>query len=191
MDKKQARALAKERRDVLPASVKVGMERKIAGRIEAASWYREAGAVLSYVSFRSEVSTAKIHRRILRDGKKLYLPKTFPDSREMIFFETGDLERLVSGYRGILEPEDTWPEWKGRENTIMLMPGVAFDEYGSRVGYGGGYYDRFLSIHRGRICRCIMLAFEAQRVPEIQREPWDEMPDEIVTEHGSQNMEKR
>ena len=119
MDKKQARALAKERRDVLPASVKAEMERKIAGRIEAASWYREAGAVLSYVSFRSEVSTAKIHRRILRDGKKLYLPKTFPDSREMIFFETGDLERLVSGYRGILEPEDTWSEWKGRAVLVM------------------------------------------------------------------------
>lgn len=184
MEKAEARTLAKGRRLGIPADVRVKLEEKIAARLLASVWYKEADIVLSYASFQSEVSTVEINRRVIRDGKKLYLPKTFPDRGEMVFYETADISKLTEGYRGILEPCGSWPKWNGRQagRTVMLMPGVAFDASGSRVGYGGGYYDRFLSLYGEKIGRCVMLAFEAQRTPQIHLEPWDKKPDKILTE---------
>lgn len=191
MEKEEARAYALKERGRIPKKSRRDMEERIVRYIAESPWYQRAEAVLSYASFRSEVSTAKIHDLILGDKKALYLPKTFSDRHEMAFFRTEDVTQLLSGYQGILEPEDTWPVWEGNMDTVMLMPGAAFDASGGRAGYGGGYYDCFLAKNRKNITYCVMLAFEVQRVPQIRREAWDQTPDGIVTESGVFRMEER
>ena len=170
MEKAEARELAKGRRLGIPVDVRIKLEEKIAVRFLESIWYKEADIVLSYASFQSEVSTVEINQRVIRDGKKLY--------------ETADISKLTEGYHGILEPCGSWPKWSGRQTgrTVMLMPGVAFDASGSRVGYGGGYYDHFLSLYGKKIGHCVMLAFEAQRTPQFHMGPWDKKPDKILTE---------
>lgn len=182
MNKKEARILALRKRDAIPLQERDRMGTEIAERLFAAPYYAEAEAVLSYVSFRSEVATGEIHRRILTDGKRLYLPKTYTDTHEIRFYQVAGASRLVAGYQGILEPEDTTYIWQGGVLTLLLMPGVAFDNRGVRVGYGGGYYDRFLDANREKIACSVMLGFEAQRMSLIMAEPGDQKPDEIVTE---------
>lgn len=189
MNKEEARAYGLRERSNLPEESRKRMEESIIRQIVESPWYQKAEAVLSYASFRSEVSTDKIHDIIFKDKKTLYLPKTFPDRHEMVFFRTDDDKQLVSGYQGILEPETSWPVWEGAENTVMLMPGAAFDVSGGRAGYGGGYYDRFLAENGNRIVHCAMMAFDVQRVPQIEREKWDQMPDEVITEAGIYRME--
>lgn len=189
MDKKEARKLALERRNSVSGTARLEMETKITEQIIRSPYYKQAQAVLSYAAFRSEVSTAQIHEKILADGKKLYLPKTYVKNHEMVFFRTENLNELVSGYQGILEPEETWPGWEGSGKTLMIMPGVAFDNAGNRVGYGGGYYDRFLMKYRDRIFHSMLLAFEIQRIPEIKAENFDLPADEIVTEVEGKNGE--
>jgi 5,10-methenyltetrahydrofolate synthetase len=184
MDKKKARKLAMERRNQLSAMERAAGEKKIAEQILHSPYYEQAESVLSYMSFRSEVSTAYIHKQILSDKKRLYLPKTYTDRQEMVFYPVTDKNELVSGYQGILEPAEGLPRWVGKTHTLMLMPGVAFDDAGNRVGYGGGYYDRFLANYRKQIFHCTMLAFAIQYIPVIDAECCDWKPDDIVTERG-------
>lgn len=189
MQKEEARAYGLRGRSEMPEESRRSREREMIQHIVESPWYQSAEAVLSYASFRSEVSTDKVHEIILRDKKVLYLPKTFPDRHEIVYFRTEDIRQLLPGYQGISEPKESWPVWEGAENTVMLMPGAAFDSSGGRVGYGGGYYDHFLADNRNRIAHCVMLAFEAQRVPVIEREEWDQTPDGVVTEAGIYRME--
>ena len=189
MRKEEARAYGLMGRSKISGESRKIKEEEIIQRIVKSRWYQKAEAVLSYASFRSEVSTDKIHDIILKDKKALYLPKTFPNRHEIVFFRTENVRWLLSGYQGILEPRDSWPVWEGAERAVMLMPGAAFDMSCVRVGYGGGYYDRFLANNRNRNMYCVMLAFEAQRVLQIERKKWDRMPDEVVTEDGIYRME--
>lgn len=189
MRKEEARAYGLTKRSKISGESRKIKEEEIIQRIVKSRWYQKAEAVLSYASFRSEVSTGKINDIILKDKKALYLPKTFPNRQEIVFFRTEDVRQLLSGYQGILEPRDSWPVWEEAERAVMLMPGAAFDSSGVRVGYGGGYYDRFLADNRNRDMYCVMLAFEAQRVSGIEKEKWDRIPDGVVTEAGIYRME--
>lgn len=182
MDKDKARRMALQRRSEIPMEKRIVYEKEIARRLMAEPAYQKADAVLSYMSFRSEVSTEGINRQILEDGKRLYLPKTFPARREMVFYRVEEIEELSSGYQGIREPEETEDSWRGDAGTLMVMPGVAFDDAGNRIGYGGGYYDRFLQSYNDRMSGCIMLAFETQRISSIDRESFDFPADKILTE---------
>ena len=126
-----------------------------------------------------------INERALRDGKRLYLPKTYPDRREMIFYRIRDLDDTSSGYQGIREPreQEPWnPQAQGAGPAVlMLMPGAAYDRRGSRIGYGGGYYDRFLGSCGNSVSYKVMLAFAGQQVTEIPVEVCDIPPDRIIT----------
>lgn len=155
--------------------------------------FLQASRVCSYASFRSEVETDCLNERILREGKKLYLPRTNPDTHHMVFYPVEHMEELVDGYQGIREPREGEPLFDGMGKNlnckekqagsiVMLMPGVAFDKEGNRIGYGGGYYDRYLSQYGGRIDSTCMLAFECQRVEKIEAENCDIRPDRILTE---------
>lgn len=125
--------------------------------------------LLCYVSYGSELDTRELIGEALRLGKQVYVPKA-GENRQMNFFQIGGLEELRPGFHGILEPSESAPVYMGaqltsdgnettavpgknrdqpkqKERTLMLMPGVAFDLYGNRLGYGGGYYDRYLAAH--------------------------------------------
>ena len=109
--------------------------------------------------------------------KKVAAPKVVGE--DMIFYQISQPEDLEPGYFGIREPKTSLPVADG-EDGLMIMPGVAFDNQRHRVGYGGGFYDRYLSKHTSHFTAA--LAFEFQMMEEVPTEPTDLLPDVVITE---------
>lgn len=188
--KSEARKRALHARDSLPAAYRAEQSRRIVKRVLESELYQRAHVILSYCSFRSEVETACLNEEILRHGKRLYLPKTYCGEKCIRFYEVKEMGSLEKGYQGILEPDDK----NSRElhlaksgvaagRILMVMPGAAFDAAGYRMGYGGGYYDRYLSRY-GTFLTSLLIAFEEQRASLLYAEEHDVRPDFILTQEG-------
>lgn len=132
--------------------------------------------ICCYVDFRYEVGTRKIIEEAWRQHKKVAVPKICAD--EMKFYYICGWEDLADGYYGILEPISI--KELDCENPLVIMPGAVFDRHCNRIGYGKGYYDKFLSRHT--LCKTIALAFELQMVEEIPCERYDIRPQQLITE---------
>jgi 5-formyltetrahydrofolate cyclo-ligase len=188
MDKKQLRREQIAMRDGIAPEQRKQWSEEIAEGVFDWKPFRDADTVLSYASFRSEVDTDAVNRRVLDEGKKLYLPKTNPATHQMSFFRVQTMKELVFGYQGIREPSgagipfEEEPEYK--QNVIMLMPGVAFDSDLFRLGYGGGYYDRYLAEYGDRIRHTCMLAYDVQKVKQTRPGQYDIRPERIQTNGG-------
>ncbi|GGG21308.1 5-formyltetrahydrofolate cyclo-ligase [Paenibacillus abyssi] len=158
----------------------------------AAEWLQASGGknVMLYVAFRSEVDTRPLVEWAWQAGLTVIVPLSDPLSRTMTLYELRDWSELRPGAYGILEPdpgkaavcsEDFVPD-------AVFVPGLSFDTAGGRLGYGGGYYDRFRErllskLGPGRPMPCwIGLAFEAQLADRIPREPHDANVDAVMTE---------
>lgn len=136
----------------------------------------KAESVCTYVSKGNEVDTRYIIESLWRLGKRVYVPKVY--GKDMHFHRISSFDELVCGSYGIMEPEgDAYEDALGG---IIIVPGVAFDKKLNRIGFGGGYYDRYLAGHDGFFK--VALAYDFQVVDEIQAEPTDIKPDVIVTE---------
>ena len=137
--------------------------------------------ILSYYSFGSEADTRQLIDRALRDGKKVYLPKVLSKTQMRFYqYEPGT---LIKSPRGIEEPPgDSSKEFvmsqEHPQNCLAVLPGLYFDKNGERLGYGGGYYDRFLSLCDG-ISTCAV-GFEIGMSGEIPTEQWDIKPQRIL-----------
>ena len=152
MTKKEMRKKMLSLRDSLSEKERREKSRVIAKRLFTLEEFQKAEVVLSYQSFRSEVETTEMNQKIRESGKSLYLPKTYADRKEMAFYRVYSDADLIPGYQGILEPQEKEPFTEELvslkpEKVLMLMPGAAFDDKGNRIGYGGGYYDRYLELH--------------------------------------------
>lgn len=118
--------------------------------VSALPLYRSASRVLFYISSPQEVDTRRLLKAALREGKEVFAPVSLPEG-EMVFYRLLCEEELRPGRFGILEPPALprrmlrFGEGEILSNTLCLVPGVAFDAFGYRLGYGKGYYDRFLS----------------------------------------------
>jgi 5-formyltetrahydrofolate cyclo-ligase len=139
--------------------------------------YRNAERIMAYADYNHEVITRYIIEQAWKDGKEVAVPKVF--GKDMVFYRLTDFSQLESGYFGIPEPKEDG-ETVSWEEAMMVMPGVAFDINCNRVGYGGGFYDRFLEKHP-YITR-VAVAFEFQMMSEVPVEPTDISPEIIVTE---------
>lgn len=145
--------------------------------------YKDCESLLVYVSFRSEVNTYDVIRAALYTGKKVYCPKIYRD--DMFFYQINSLDDLIPGYMGIMEPKEGLADFNNTGGkTLVLMPGSVFDKNGNRVGYGKGYYDRFLTDCRKKGVNLITsaLAFSFQVVENIPAEEHDYKTDYIFTE---------
>ena len=148
----------------------------ICRRLSALPEYVSAHNICAYISKGNEVDTKLIVDKAWTDGKHVYVPKVYGQNME--FIEITDYGELSLGNFGILEPDsDDFEEIK---DGIMIMPGVAFDRARNRIGFGGGYYDRFLEKHTGFVT--VALAYELQIVDAIDSEPTDIRPHIIITE---------
>ena len=143
--------------------------------------YQKADVIYAYVDCKHEVETSDIIRAAWADGKRVAVPKVL--GQDMKFFYITSLETdLEEGYFGIREPYEIHPadDKADESHALMLMPGVAFDEERHRIGYGGGFYDRFLEAHPA--LPHIALAFEFQVKESVPFESFDICPEKIVTE---------
>jgi len=136
-----------------------------------------------YVNFRSEVETLQLIRRCLENGQCVAVPLVDSAQSTMIALQVIDLEQdLQPGYYGIPEPDPAKTTLvEGKEIDAVMLPGSVFDTAGGRLGYGGGYYDRFLVNDAPQASR-IGLAFELQVVPAVPLEPHDQRLDYLITE---------
>ena len=141
--------------------------------------YRNAERIMAYADYNHEVITRYIIEQAWKDGKEVAVPKVF--GKDMVFYRLTDFSQLESGYFGIPEPKEDG-ETVSWEEAMMVMPGVAFDVNCNRVGYGGGFYDRFLEKHP-EVCR-VAVGFSFQILPEVPTEPTDIRPQVIVTEEN-------
>ena len=151
--------------------------RKITETLTQLPEYRNADRIMAYADYNHEVITRYIIEQAWKDGKEVAVPKVF--GKVMIFYRLTDFSQLEAGYFGIPEPREDGQvvSW---EEAMMVMPGVAFDVNCNRVGYGGGFYDRFLEKHP-KIQR-VAVGFSFQMLPEVPTEPTDIRPQVIVTE---------
>ena len=185
MTKKEMRKKMLSLRDSLSEKERREKSREIAKRLFTLEEFQKAEVVLSYQSFRSEVETTEMNQKIRESGKSLYLPKTYADRKEMAFYRVYSDADLIPGYQGILEPQEKEPFTEKLvslkpEKVLMLMPGAAFDDKGNRIGYGGGYYDRYLESHPQ--LHTLALAFDMQVLFEVPAEEQDIKPQLLVTE---------
>ena len=191
-EKERLRKLARQSRDDIPRHQQERWSGEIQQKVRNSPWYKEAGILLSYASFRSEVNTDQINQWALEDGKELYLPKTYTERHQMVYYRVRDLSLLIAGYMGIREPQEVDPwepaAYSAEIPVLMLMPALLYDGKGNRLGYGGGYYDRYLGCYGDRISHTVMLVFHIQQIPEIKTEKWDIPPDGIITDGGEREV---
>lgn len=140
------------------------------GRPEDGEW------VYLYMDIRNEAGTMPILRELWRRHIRTAVPRV--EGKELQFYKIESLDQLTSGHMGILEPMDGLKKAK-EQQALVVVPGVAFDHLGHRLGYGGGFYDRFFS-REPRHPRWA-LAYGFQMVERIPWESWDERMDVIVT----------
>ncbi|MCL6581100.1 MAG: 5-formyltetrahydrofolate cyclo-ligase [Firmicutes bacterium] len=146
--------------------------------------FRRARTVMVYLAFRGEVPTDLIVRRAAEDGKVVCAPVTLPAERRLVPVRlTGLAGELRPGAYGILEPDPArYPAVPPDRVDLVVVPGVAFDLRGARLGYGGGYYDRFLASEARRAVRA-GLAFEVQiSATPLPAAPHDCLMDLVFTE---------
>jgi len=142
-------------------------------------FFLEADAIYCYVDYRREVGTRDIIEHAWKLSKKVATPKVNGD--EMNFYYIQSFEDLQEGFKGILEPKQTYPA--NDENVLVIMPGAVFDKKCNRIGYGKGYYDKYLHAHPHY--KTIAIAFELQMVDKIPAEAYDICPNMIITEENT------
>lgn len=187
MKKKEIRRKILALRDNLSDAERARAKVLLTERILGHQWFYRSNTLLGFASYGSEIDTSEILQEALRLGKKVYLPKIVTrtatdceegnnDCLEMVFLRVRSLAELQPGYRGIPEPDACGVLGEGAEMfeyqpnnndcILMLMPGVAFDGYRNRIGYGKGFYDRFLADKPGLQNRTIAIGFSCQMTEE-------------------------
>lgn len=155
-------------------------------RLLGHQWFYRSEMILCFVSFGSEIDTRELLAEALRLGKKVYVPKVTKVSEKtvMCFYRLTELSELSKGYRGIPEPSGITEEYcyypEDVEKTLLLMPGVAFDGYRNRLGYGKGFYDRFLADKEGLWQRSIAVGFKCQLMEKIPAREGDIKPCQVI-----------
>jgi len=187
--KKRIRDKLLKRRDAIPPEAKNTKEIAIEKRLISLDVFQAAQCILMYVSFRSEVATRRLLDDIIKSGKKLVLPVVDASHKVLTLYEVKDTAHLRPGFMGIPEPGiDVNRKVTLDEIDLVVIPGTGFDPQGNRIGYGGGYYDRLLSLESKQLAKVehittVALAFEEQIGEEIPAEPHDIKVDMIITDN--------
>ena len=137
--------------------------------------YRNARSIYGYLPYNQEVRTVPLLEQALREGKRVAVPKCYGDEMRFIWME--DLARVEKGYAGIPEPISDGPV-ADDETALVLMPGMAFDLQGHRIGYGGGFYDKFLAREGNH--PTLALCYDFQVVAHLETEEFDIPVDKVL-----------
>ncbi|MFV0497974.1 MAG: 5-formyltetrahydrofolate cyclo-ligase [Candidatus Fimivivens sp.] len=171
----------KERRRVMTQNRKAVADHRIAVRIRSLPSFRRAKTVLVYVSMPIEVDTREIIAKALSDGKRVAVPRCVPGTREMEFYLIDSLEELSPSTFGVLEPlPDPARLLRDFSHSICVVPALACDRGGYRLGYGGGYYDRFLRDYPGEK---VLILYKCCFVAHLWHGRFDVPVDRVVTEY--------
>lgn len=181
MNKKTIRKEIIAKRDSLGQEAKKAMDDSIFNKVIKLKEYLKAESIFIFISFGSEVDTHRIINDALSRGKRVAVPRINKATKAMEIKLIKSLDNLRPALYGILEPEEEAESIGANELGMIFMPGVAFDLEGGRIGYGGGYYDKFLCDAKESIPR-IALAYELQIMDNLPLEPFDKRIHGLITE---------
>lgn len=200
--KKEIRRESLKRRNKLTSLERERATMLLTEKILGHQWYYLSDTILGFASYGSEIDTSEILEDALQKGKKVYLPKVIGE--DMIFYRIQSMDDLQEGYKGIPEPVgdteifdfevlynkhvvkencnnvNVSTRKDASENVLMLMPGAAFDMQRNRIGYGKGFYDRYLQDKEELQLRTIAVGFQCQMVEEIPADEFDIKPYQII-----------
>ncbi|PRR82694.1 5-formyltetrahydrofolate cyclo-ligase [Clostridium vincentii] len=169
------------KRDSLDLEKKRNFDKIIIGKLKETEEYKKSKNIFIYIGFGSEIDTAKYIEEFLMEGKKVFVPRTNMVIKTMDAVEITSLKELERNKFGILEPNKNKESIDKNQLQLIIMPGVAFDIDKGRIGYGGGYYDKYMEYIAEGIPK-IALAYELQIIDKVPREDHDILPDSIITE---------
>lgn len=189
MTKKEYRSIVKDKKRKLSEAFISSASECITNKLLNSIEYKENSVIYTYVSFNQEVQTNHIIETALKDHKKIAVPKViekvensnFSIIREMHFYYINSMQDLEQGFYGIKEPSTN--EIALNDKVLFIMPGLAFDLDKNRIGYGGGYYDKYLTSHSHVDFRKISLAYDFQIFDQLSVCDYDRKVDKIITEH--------
>jgi len=174
MDKKALRAQIRAQKRAMTDTQIQEKSAALAQKFYDSPLYQAAKTIYGYLPYNQEVRTVPMLERALADGKQVAVPKVYGD--EMRFILLTDLTAVESGYANIPEPIADGPVAQD-PTALVLMPGLAFDPQGNRMGYGGGFYDRFLEQEPNH--PTLALCYDFQMLPHLETEAHD-IPVDVV-----------
>ena len=187
--KNALRVKYKKQRQDLAADVKDNWDRAITKRVCSLWQYARCEWLLIYVSTPIEVDTHNLIEQALKDGKKVAVPRCVPGTREMEFYRIFSLDQLQAGSFGVLEPCPDEQEPIGQvPRALCVVPAFCYDRFGFRLGYGKGYYDRFLSNYEGRL---IGICYQDCIVGRLPHGRYDRAVELVVTERRLYKIEAK
>lgn len=179
--KKLRESILAKRNELSPEYRQIASE-KIIKKVLELEDFRNARTVMSFVSFGTEVSTRKFIEKCWQLGKRVVVPLAIIKTKELIVYEISNWQQLEAGVYGILEPIPVKErQVDAREIDFVLNPGVVFGEDLNRVGYGGGFYDRFYHL-LNKECKRVAVGFDIQLVKEVPTNQYDIPVDMLITE---------
>ena len=174
MKKAELRAMIRARKRAMTPEQIDEKSRQLGALFAASELYRNASTIYGYLPYNQEVRTTPMLERALAEGKRIAVPKVYGE--EMKFIYLSDLSRVEKGYAGIPEPIEDGPV-ADDPTALVLMPGLAFDRAGHRIGYGGGFYDKFLTQEPDH--PTLALCYDFQMLDTLQTEEFD-IPVDLV-----------
>lgn len=175
MDKAALRKQIREKKRAMTVAEIEEKSRKLGELFTESEAYRQAKTVYGYLPYNQEVRTVAMLERAIADGKRVAVPKCYGD--EMRFIYMDDLSKVEKGYAGIPEPIADEPV-ADDETALVLMPGLAFDPQGHRIGYGGGFYDKFLAQEPDH--PTLALCYDFQMLEHLDTEEFDIPVDTVL-----------
>lgn len=168
MDKKSLRASIREQKRAMTPEQIEEKSARLGELFAGSDLYRQAKTIYGYLPYNQEVRTVAMLQRAMEEGKRVAVPKVY--GNEMKFIYMDDLSLVEKGYAGIPEPVADGPI-ADDPHALVLMPGLAFDPEGHRIGYGGGFYDKFLA--REPEHPTLALCYDFQMLPRLETEEFD------------------
>lgn len=178
MTKQELRTILKAKRKELDRAEALAKSETIIQRLLATDFYRQARVVMAYCSAFGEVDTTRLLEHLWQDGKTVYVPVCDVKHKVAYPVEISSMADLAVGAYGILEPK-AGRRIKTLDADLILVPGIAFDRRGGRIGFGAGYYDKLLENAGGRK---VALAYDFQIVEDAFPATHDVPMDCIMTE---------
>ena len=175
MDKKELRATIRARKRAMTEEEIVSRSEALTRLFLDSDAYKNAKTIYGYLPYNQEVRTVPMLEQALKDGKRVAVPKCYGDEMRFIFMD--DLSKVEKGYANIPEPIADGPV-ADDTTALVLMPGLAFDPQGHRCGYGGGFYDKFLSAEPNH--PTLALCYEFQMLPYLETEAHDIPVDTVL-----------
>ena len=168
MDKKELRRKIREQKRAMTEEQIVTASARLGELFLACDQYKNAKTIYGYLPYNQEVRTVPMLEQAMKDGKRVAVPKCYGE--EMRFIYMDDLSKVEKGYANIPEPIADGPVAEDK-TALVLMPGMAFTTDGKRMGYGGGFYDKFLAAEPNH--PTVALCYEFQMVEDLPTEEYD------------------